>query len=337
MNGENIMGQKKNLQIAVLGSGAWGTALACVMARNGNDTILWGRDADTLKEIRTGHTNNKYLPGISLPTTITTNTDIADALHKTDLVLLVTPAQTIKSVSETICEIIDPKTPIVVCAKGIDRQSGSLPAEILAQQLNGNPVAALSGPSFASDVANNLPTAVTLASADKKTSVALAAQLSGPAFRVYASGDIKGVELGGALKNVIALAIGVCRGMKLGASAEAALIARGFAELNRLAIALGAKPETMMGLSGLGDLVLTCSSPQSRNFSYGIALGRGENTSSLPLAEGALTAAIAADLATRNAVDCPIIKTVVTLLNGSITAREAVTSLLSRPLKIESE
>lgn len=325
------------LRVAVLGSGAWGTALACVAARNGYETMLWGRDQETLKEINTDHTNSKYLPGIELPEEISASTELAETLSGIDLLLMVTPAQSIRSVSETIARIIDPKTPVIVCAKGIDRHSGLLPAETLARQLKGNPIAALSGPSFASDVANNLPTAVTLACDNRSIAMILAVQLSGPAFRVYASDDPKGVELGGALKNVIALAIGVCRGLNLGASAEAALIARGFAELNRLAIALGAKPETLMGLSGLGDLVLTCSSPQSRNFSYGMALGRGDDTSNLPLAEGALTASVASDLADKHGVDCPIIKTVVTLLDGTITASEAVTALLSRPLKTESE
>ncbi len=327
----------KNLRVAVLGSGAWGTALACVSARNGYHTKLWGRNTKSLDEINTEHKNSKYLPDINLPKEIIASGNLNETLSDIDILLMVTPAQTIQSVSETICTIIDPKVPIVVCAKGIDRQTGLLPAETLAQHLKGNPIAALSGPSFASDVANNLPTAVTLACDNKNIAMILAVQLSGPAFRVYASDDLKGVELGGALKNVIALAIGVCRGLNLGASAEAALIARGFAELNRLAIALGAKPETLMGLSGLGDLVLTCSSPQSRNFAYGMALGRSDDTSNLPLAEGALTASIALALAQKHGIDCPIIKTVVTLLDGTITAGEAVTALLSRPLKTESE
>lgn len=328
---------EKNLRVGVLGSGAWGTALACVSARNGYHTKLWGRNANTLDEINIEHTNSKYLPGINLPKEIIASANLEETLSDIDILLMVTPAQTVQSVSETICKIINPKVPIVVCAKGIDRQSGLLPAETLAKHLKGNPIAALSGPSFANDVANNLPTAVTLACNNKNIAMILAVQLSGPAFRVYASDDLKGVELGGALKNVIALAIGVCRGLNLGASAEAALIARGFAELNRLAIALGAKPETLMGLSGLGDLVLTCSSPQSRNFAYGIALGRGDDTSNSPLAEGALTASIALALAQKHNIDCPIIKTVVTLLEGTITAGEAVTALLSRPLKTESE
>jgi glycerol-3-phosphate dehydrogenase (NAD(P)+) len=337
MSKPSSLSGKKKLRIAVLGNGAWGTALACVSARNGNETRIWGRDQKIIDEINNNHTNYKYLPDIQLPDQIFASSNLAETLANIDLLLLVTPAQSIQSVSETIRNFITPNIPLIVCAKGIDRQTGLLPAETLANHLSSNAIAALSGPSFASDVANNLPTAVALACDDKKIALDLSAKLSGPAFRVYASNDLKGVELGGALKNVIALAIGVCRGLNLGASAEAALIARGFAELNRLAITLGARPETMMGLSGLGDLVLTCSSPQSRNFSYGMALGRGENRTNLPLAEGAFTASIAHELAEKHGIDCPIIKTVVTLLTGSITAGEAVKSLLSRPLKIESE
>lgn len=325
------------LRIAILGTGAWGTALGSVVARNGHQAILWGRDDIVIGSINHNNRNEKYLPGIDLPPSLTATADLKAALSSVDMVLMVTPAQTVNAVGELIVKLIDSKTPVVVCAKGIDRKTGLLPAETLARLLKGNPIAALSGPSFATDVARNLPTAVTLACDNRNIAMVLAVQLSGPTFRVYASGDLKGVELGGALKNVIALAIGVGRGLGLGASAEAALIARGFAELNRLAVALGARPETLMGLSGLGDLVLTCSSPQSRNFSYGIALGQGRDTSDLPLAEGALTASVAADLADRNGIDCPIIKTVVTLLEGKITASQAVATLLSRPLKSESE
>ena len=325
------------LRTAILGTGAWGTALASVVARNGHETILWGRDDSIIRSINQNHRNGKYLPGIDLPPSLTATADLNASLSDADLVLVVTPAQTVRNIGELIAGQLDSNIPLVVCAKGIDRETGLLPAETLARQFRRNPIAALSGPSFATDVARNLPTAVTLACDNLNIAMVLAVQLSGPAFRVYASGDLKGVELGGALKNVIALAIGVCRGLNLGASAEAALIARGFAELNRLAVALGARPETLMGLSGLGDLVLTCSSPQSRNFSYGIALGQGKDTSALPLAEGALTASVAAGLADRNGIDCPIIKTVVTLLEGNITASQAVTTLLSRPLKSESE
>ncbi len=325
------------LNITILGTGAWGTALAGVEARNGHQVTLWGRDEEVLDSIRDNHENRKYLPEISLPKSINTSASLPDALIGADMVLIVTPAQSITSLAGSLSGMISAKTPLILCAKGIDRISGKLPAETLREALPESPVAALSGPSFAADVAKGLPTAVTLASDSEVLAARLAEVLSSPSFRVYASDDLKGVELGGALKNVIALAVGVCRGLELGASAEAALIARGFAELNRLAIGLGAKPQTLMGLSGLGDLVLTCSSPQSRNFAYGIALGKGANTEGLPLAEGALSAKIATALARQVSVDCPIMKTVVKLLDHEISAHAASLQLLTRPLKSERE
>jgi glycerol-3-phosphate dehydrogenase (NAD(P)+) len=230
---------------------------------------------------------------------------------------------------------------LVCCAKGIDRATGKLPAELLASILGrsggATRIAALSGPSFAADVANGLPTALTIASKSMAVSNRLAILLSSPRFRCYASTDLKGVELGGALKNVIAIAVGAVRGMGLGASAEAALVARGFAEMARLASALGADSATLTGLSGLGDLVLTCSHSQSRNFAYGMALGRSEPLENRPLAEGAFTAAIASDIAIANGIDTPIITAVSQVLARIITTREAVTQLLDRPLKREME
>ena len=268
-------------RIGIIGAGAWGTALACVTTRNGHHTLLWGRDSETIRAINERHENTTYLPVIRLPDGLTATTDLKAVAHHAEILLLVTPAQTIGDMAKEIKPHIAETVPLVLCAKGINRENGKLPAQTAVGFFPNNPLAALSGPSFASDVANNLPTAVTLAANEMQLAEALSKDLSGPAFRVYASDDLLGVELGGALKNVIALAVGVCRGMGLGASAEAALVARGFAELNRLATALGAKPATLMGLSGLGDLVLTCSSEQSRNFAYGMALGKGSITSKL--------------------------------------------------------
>ncbi len=325
-------------RIAVLGGGAWGTALACVTARNGHETLLWARDSMTVDSINTRHENPAYLPGISLPEGLRATDDLQLAAGA-GIVLLVTPAQSVGEMAVNIANHLYAYVPVILCAKGINRQTGKLPAETVGECLPANPVAALSGPSFATDVASHLPTAVTLAARDIGLAQSLAAILSGPMFRVYASDDIRGVELGGALKNVIALAVGVCRGMGLGASAEAALVARGFAELTRLATAMGGRGETLMGLSGLGDLVLTCSSPQSRNFSYGMALGKAGTVSALPgnlpLAEGALTASIARNLSRKHAIDAPVIETVAELLDGTIAARDALTALLSRPLKRE--
>lgn len=324
-------------RIAVLGAGAWGTALASMLAATGNTTVLWGRDGTALHEIGRTRVNAAYLPGIVLDPALQVEPDLSAAVGSADAILLVTPAQTVQAMAGLLASILRPAIPVVLCAKGIDRETGWLPARTFASACPDNPLAALSGPSFATDVARGLPTAVTLGARDTELAGQLARRLSTPSFRVYASNDITGVELGGALKNVVALAAGVCRGLGLGASAEAALVARGFAELSRLATSLGARPETLMGLSGLGDLVLTCSSTQSRNFSFGIALGRGETTRGLPLAEGALTAPVALGLARAQGVDCPVIETVSNLVDGAITAREALGMLLARPLRNETD
>jgi len=324
-------------RVAVLGAGAWGTALASVLARKGHDTVLWGRDDETIAAINTKRQNPRYLPEIALPDELTATGDIGNALEGAELVLLVTPAQTVAEMAELLTGKIDAATPLVLCAKGIDRKTGRLPAETVADRLAGQSLAALSGPSFAHDVARGLPTAVTLAHPDGNKATELAAVISSGTFRVYASTDLKGVELGGALKNVIAVGIGVCRGMGLGASAEAALTARGFAELSRLATRLGANPQTLMGLSGLGDLVLTCSGTQSRNFAYGMAIGEGKDTSDLPLAEGAFTAGVAARIAGEKDISAPLISTVAKLVDGAITPKAALQELLARPLRSESE
>jgi len=251
-------------------------------------------------------------------------------------VLIATPAQTIGEITSALAELVRPGTVVVSCAKGIDRRTGELPCEIAGENLPGCPVAALSGPSFASDVARGLPTAVTIGAVQTGLAEQLAAQLSSASFRCYASDDLKGVELGGALKNVMALAVGVVRGLQLGASAEAALFARGFAELVRLATVLGARPQTLTGLSGLGDLVLTCSSPQSRNFAYGMAMAHGALPKGLPLAEGIFTASIAAEIAREHMIETPVIDAVTSILDGRITGAQAVSMLMERPLKPES-
>lgn len=322
-------------KIAVLGAGAFGTAMACVAARKGNKVLLWGRDPSICDEINTSNTNSKYLGDTILPKSIQASNNLQTVLSSATTILLAVPAQTISSIAQDIKKQISPETNIVLCAKGIDQKTGLLPSQTIAQTLPYANISALSGPSFASDIAKGLPTAITLASNTISNAQLLAEKISDPAFRLYASDDLIGVELGGALKNVIAVAVGVCRSMKLGASAEAALIARGFAEITRLATKLGAQQNTLSGLSGLGDLVLTCSSPQSRNFSYGMSLGSQADLSKLPLAEGAFTASIANKLAIKNNVDCPIIAMVASMVAGEINSREAVQKLLSRPLRQE--
>lgn len=323
-------------KVAVIGGGSWGTALAGVAARAGNSVTLWARDADVVAEIAGKRTNQAYLPDIELDVSIAATTDLAEAVSGAEIVLLATPAQTVATIAQELSAMVQPGTAMVGCAKGIDRDSGKLPGELIADAMPGCPVAALSGPSFASDVARGLPTAVTIASRHMEHSTWLVRRLSAPTFRCYASDDLKGVELGGALKNVLALAVGAARGLKLGASAEAALIARGFAELARLASSLGGRPETLTGLSGLGDLVLTCSGPQSRNFSYGIALGESAPLEGLKLAEGVFTAATASRIATQREIEAPIVEAVTQVLDRQLTAAEAVASLLERPLKSET-
>jgi len=328
-NDKNDMGK-----VCIVGSGAWGSALACIAARAGHETVIWGRNEATVAEINTAHTNGKYLGDLLLDNAVTATTDLKQAATDSAIVLLSIPTQTLSSRIHDIAGHSGDAI-LVTCCKGIDRNTGKLPAELISDAFPARSVGALSGPSFATDVVSGLPTAVTVAGASEGIADILAGQLSTDTFRCYTSTDLKGVELGGALKNVLALAVGAARGMGLGASAEAALMARGFGELRRLAGALGAETETLVGLSGLGDLVLTCSSPQSRNFSYGMAMGRGDSLEGLKLAEGAHTAAIALEIAARKEIDVPIIRAIVDVVENRTTARQAVHALLTRPLRRE--
>jgi glycerol-3-phosphate dehydrogenase (NAD(P)+) len=322
-------------KIAVLGSGAWGTALALAQARTGRNVMLWSRSADTASEINLERTSATYLPDIRFDAPFRATTNAAEALDGASVVLAVIPAQSLREALGIISKHVPADTPVVLCAKGIEKDTGLMMSAVLKQCLPDNPAAALSGPSFAVDVASGLPTAVTIAAGDLNMASDLAAALSTPVLRCYSTDDLIGVEIGGALKNVLAIAAGAVRGAGLGASAEASLVTRGFVELRRIGAALGARPETLMGLSGLGDLMLTCSSPQSRNLAYGIALGRGESLVGRPLAEGAATAGIAAHEAKRLGVQAPIITATAAILDGKLTIGEAVKSLLSRPLKSE--
>ncbi len=323
-------------RVAVLGGGAWGTALALSMLRAGHAVRLWARDEKTVAAINGGE-NPRYLPGIALDPGIEATTDMAAALADADCVLAVTPAQSLRGVLACARPLMPDGAPLVLCAKGIERETGALLSTIATEALPANPIAALSGPSFAADVARGLPTAVVVAARGEELAADLAARFSAENLRCYSSDDLTGVEIGGALKNVFAIAAGAVTGAGLGASAQAAMVTRGFVELRRIAAAFGAKPETLMGLSGLGDLLLTCSSPQSRNFAYGLALGRGEELAGRPLAEGVPTAAIAARIAAGRSIDAPIIAAVAAILDGKLTISEAVSALMTRPLKTENE
>ncbi|MEP9374672.1 NAD(P)H-dependent glycerol-3-phosphate dehydrogenase [Mesorhizobium sp. KR1-2] len=326
----------KEYRITVLGGGAWGTALALTMARGGNAVRLWARDAAMVAAIRQGE-NPRYLPGMRLEPPLDATTDLDEALRGADCVLVVTPAQVLRAVLTQAKPHMPAGVPLVLCAKGIERDTGTLLSRIAEELVPGNPVAALSGPSFATDVARGLPTAVVIAAGEEKLAAALAQRFSTESFRCYSTDDLVGVELGGALKNVFAIAAGAVTGAGLGASAQAAMVTRAFAELRRIGAAFGVRPETLMGLSGFGDLMLTCSSAQSRNFSYGLALGRGESLAGRPLAEGVATAAIAARIARELGIDAPITTAVAQILEGALTIHEAVSALMSRPLRPEAE
>ena len=322
--------------VAVLGGGAWGTALAQAMLRARHSVRLYARDEETIAAIRRGE-NPRYLPGIRIESGIAATGDIGAALEGADCVLAVTPAQSLRAVLAHAAGHIPAGAPLVLCAKGIERDTGALLSSIVEANLPGNPVAALSGPSFASDVARGLPTAVVVAARGGDLAADLAARFSAENLRCYSSDDLIGVEIGGALKNVFAIAAGAVTGAGLGASAQAAMVTRGFVELRRIGAAFGARPETLMGLSGLGDLLLTCSSSQSRNFAYGLALGQGKELTGLPLAEGVPTAGIAARIAVERGIEAPIIAAVAAILDGKVTIDQAVTALMTRPLKTETD
>ena len=324
-------------RMAVLGAGAWGTALALTALAAGRDTLLWVREDDVLAAIR-AERKNRFLPGVTLPGELQVTGDLAEAA-KADALLLVVPAQVLHDFARNLAPHLKPGTPLVICAKGIEKNSGKLVHEMVADAAPSAAVAILSGPSFARDVARGLPTAVTIAA---KGDIAgrLQASLSTPAFRPYASDDVTGVALGGAAKNVYAIACGVVEGLALGENARAALLARSFAELARLGETLGARRETLEGLSGLGDLVLTATSTSSRNFSFGVALGRGQTVAGLrgagqPLAEGVDTAPALVTRAKQARIELPIAEAMADLISGTLPLAEALSRLMSRRLTSE--
>jgi glycerol-3-phosphate dehydrogenase (NAD(P)+) len=321
--------------IAVIGGGAWGTALALTCARAGRNVTLWEHDAANAENLR-NRRESLFLPGVRIDDRIAVAADLAVAA-RAQTILLVVPAQAVRSAATALSPLLTVQTPVIVCAKGIERASKKFMSEIVAACAPNAVPAILSGPSFAADVARGLPTAVTLAAPDDKLAAELAHAIGSTSFRPYHSTDVRGVEIGGAAKNVLAIAAGIVAGRGLGASAGAALTTRGFAELARFGKAYGAKPETMMGLSGLGDLLLTCSSPQSRNFSFGIALGRGQKPSEIHggLAEGVFTAPVLLEMARDRGVEMPIAAAVAALLSEQMSVSEAIESLLTRPFKAE--
>ena len=324
-------------RIAVLGGGAWGTALANVAARAGRAVTLWEHDAANAEQLASER-ESKFLRGVRIEDSIAVTRDLAEAA-RAEAILLVVPAQAMRSVVKSLSATIASGTPIIACAKGIEHGTQKFMTEVIAECAPNATPAILSGPSFAADVARGLPTAVTLAAHDETLAAALTQALASRGFRPYQSSDVRGVEVGGAAKNVLAIASGIVTGRGLGASASAALTTRGFAELVRFGRALGAKTETMMGLSGLGDLILTCSSPQSRNCTFGVKLGQGRAVKDIHattgLAEGAFTAPVLLEMARNHHVDMPISAAVAAVLAGVMSVDEAIESLLARPLRSE--
>ena len=323
--------------IAVIGAGAWGSALALTCARAGRAVTLWEHDTANAENLAKKR-ESLFLPGVRIDDCITIAADLADAARK-QAILLVVPAQAVRTVANALAPLLAAHTPVIVCAKGIERGTKKFMSRVVAECAPNAVPAILSGPSFAADVARGMPTAVTLAARDGKLAEKLAQAIGSANFRPYYSTDVRGVEIGGAAKNVLAIAAGVVAGRGLGASAAAALTTRGFAELVRFGKAYGAKAETMMGLSGLGDLILTCSSPQSRNFSFGVNLGRGQKPDAIHdttgLAEGAFTAAVLVEMARDRGVDMPIAFAVAAVLGETMTVDEAIESLLARPVGTE--
>ncbi len=319
--------------IAVVGAGAWGTALAGVAARAGRNVVLCVRGAETAKAIASKRSNTK-LPGFTLHAAIEVTDDLKRAATA-DAILIATPAQNLRAAVSALAPHLTDGKPLVACAKGIERGTHKFMTEVIAEAAAKARATILSGPGFADDVARGLPTAVTLAAADEELAKDLVQALGSATFRPYHTTDVRGVEIGGAAKNVLAIAAGISSGKNLGASAQAALTTRGFSELARLGRAFGARSETLVGLSGLGDLILTCSTPQSRNFALGQALGRGLAPPSGKLAEGAFTAPVLVELAAAEGVDMPVSTAVADILRGAVTIDEAVEGLLTRPFKAE--
>ncbi|MFN3512594.1 MAG: NAD(P)H-dependent glycerol-3-phosphate dehydrogenase [Phenylobacterium sp.] len=323
----------------VIGGGAWGTALAQTCARAGLSARLWAREAEVVEAVNSRHENALFLPGVALDPAVQATGELAE-LAGCDFVLAVAPAQHLRSTLAAFAPHVRPGLPVVLCAKGIEQGSLKLMTEVLVETLPQAAPSVLSGPSFAADVVRGLPTAVTLAAPDAELGRRLAEAIATPSFRPYLADDMIGAEVGGAVKNVLAIACGISEGRGLGRSAHAALITRGFAELTRLAVALGGQAETAAGLCGLGDLVLTCSSPQSRNMSVGLALGAGQTlqealSGKLSVAEGVASAPAVRQLAARLGVDMPICEAVAAILAGEAEVSEAIAGLLARPLRSE--
>jgi glycerol-3-phosphate dehydrogenase (NAD(P)+) len=325
--------------VGVIGGGAWGTALAQTLRLAGRDVLIWARESETVDDINERHVNRVFLPGVELAPGVRATTNLRD-LASSDVILLVAPAQHVRGVCTELRPHLKADQLVVMCAKGIEQASGKLMGEVLNEALPDALQGVLSGPSFAADVARGLPTALTIACRSEEAGRAMAERLGYRQLRLYWTSDVVGVELGGALKNVLAIAAGIVDGKGLGASAHAALVARGFAEMRRFGEAFGSRPETLLGLSGLGDLILTCGSPQSRNMSLGRALGEGRTLQDVmgarvAVTEGVYTAAAVVRLARERGIEMPIAEAVTAVLDGNVSVDDAIAGLMQRPFKAE--
>lgn len=326
--------------IGVLGGGAWGTALAAAAVEAGRPTLMWAREADVVDAVNNSHENTVFLPGVTLNPALKATGNLSD-MHKCDAVLLVTPAQHLRTMTSALIPHLKKGTPLIICSKGIEVQTGKLMSQAIKEVTRDHPVCVLSGPTFAIEVARGLPCALTLATEDDAIGQQLAAAIGLPTFRPYLSDDIIGAQIGGAIKNVLAIATGIAAGLDTGENARAAVITRGLAEMMRFGAYYGARRETLMGLSGLGDLILTCSSTQSRNMSLGKAIGEGQTLEDImaqrnSVAEGAHTVDIVYEIAEREKLDMPITKAVYRILKEGQQAKDVMNTLLARPFTDET-
>jgi glycerol-3-phosphate dehydrogenase (NAD(P)+) len=328
-------------KIGVVGGGAWGTALAQTLTVAGRDVVLWAFEADTAVEINARHTNSTFLPDVELAARLKATDKLSD-LGDRDLILMVPPAQHLRDIGTLLAPHLKADLPTMICAKGIEQATGKLLCEVMGEVMPQVTPGVISGPSFAAEVARGLPAALTVACADADLGEAIAQAVSSTQLRIYWTRDLVGVQLGGAIKNVLAIAAGIVDGKQLGASAHAALVTRGFAELRRFAGALGADPETLTGLSGLGDLLLTCGSAQSRNMSLGRALGQGQRLEDIlgerrAVTEGVYTARAVVSIATAHGIEVPISEAVRSIVDDGLAVDQAIAELMRRPLRAETE
>ena len=327
---------------AIVGAGAWGTALADLVARNGHRTVLWARETDVVEEVNSHHTNSRFLKGVTLAPSVSATDDLAAAVKDASTITFVAPSHVLRAVIRSAAHAVRHDAILIVATKGIERETFALMTDIVAEELPGRPVVALSGPSFAAEVAHRQPTAVVAASREEAAALRTQQLFSSPEFRVYTQRDVVGVELGGALKNVMAVATGVLDGLGLGFNPRAALITRGLAEMTRLGVALGAEPLTFAGLAGMGDLVLTCTGSLSRNRTVGVEIGQGRPIEEVlhareTIAEGVITTQSAHALAQARDVEMPIVRTMHRILFEAMPPRDAIAELMARALRAESD